>query len=96
MLALFLEYSLKTKVAISMLDTDEKQAPKPPRIHLTTADGSTVCRRQVPASLVGQYVESLTTAASRVLIRRAVYINSKLVKRNERCSVCFRRVGRVL
>lgn len=78
------------------MNTDEKQATRHPRIHLTTVDGSTVCHRQVPASLVGQYVESLTIAASRVLIRRAVYINSKLVKRNERCSVCFRRVGRVL
>ena len=78
------------------MSTDEKRDTKQSRIHLATVDGSTVCRRQVPASLVGQYVESLTTAASRVLIRRAVYINSKLVKRNERCSVCFRRVGRVL
>ena len=76
--------------------SDEKQSSKKPRIHLATVDGSTVCRRQVPASLVGQYVESLTTAASRVLIRRAVYINSKLVKRNERCSVCFRRHERML
>ena len=76
--------------------SDEKQSSKQPRIHLATVDGSTVCRRQVPASLVGQYSESLVTAASRVLIRRAVYINSKLVKRNERCSVCFRRVGRFL
>lgn len=78
------------------MNTDEKQAPKPPRIHLATVDGSTVCHRQVPASLVGQYAESLVTTASRVLIRRAVYINSKLVKRNERCSVCFRRHERVL
>ena len=76
--------------------SDEKQSSKQPRIHLTTVDGSTVCRRQVPASLVGQYAESLVTTASRVLIRRAVYINSKLVKRNERCSVCFRRHERVL
>lgn len=76
--------------------SDEKQSSKQPRIHLATVDGSTVCRRQVPASLVGQYSESLVTAASRVLIRRAVYINSKLVKRNERCSVCFRRHERVL
>ena len=72
------------------MNTDEKQAPRPPRIHLATVDGSTVCHRQVSASLVGQYTESLITTASRVLIRRAVYINSKLVKRNERCSVCFR------
>ena len=78
------------------MNADEKQAPKHPRIHLVTVDGSTVCRRQVPASLVGQYAESLVTTASRVLIRRAVYINSKLVKRNERCSVCFRRHERVL
>ena len=76
--------------------SDEKQSSKQPRIHLATVDGSTVCRRQVPASLVGQYSESLVTAASRVLIRRAVYINSKLVKRNGRCSVCFRRHERVL
>ena len=40
--------------------SDEKQATKQPRIHLVTVDGSTVCRRQVPACLVGQYVESLT------------------------------------
>ncbi len=33
--------------------TDEKQLSKPPRIHLTTDDGSTVCRCQVPAYLVG-------------------------------------------
>ena len=78
------------------MSTDEKQTSKQTRIHLTTVDGSTVCRRQVPASLVGQYTESLVTAASRVLIRRAVYINSKLVKRNERCSVCFRRHERML
>lgn len=78
------------------MNTDEEQAPKLSRIHLTTVDGSTVCHRQVPASLVGQYAESLVTTASRVLIRRAVYINSKLVKRNERCSVCFRRHERVL
>ena len=78
------------------MNTDEKQAPKHPRIHLVTVDGSTVCRRQVPASLVGQYTESLVTAVSRVLIRRAVYINSKLVRRNERCSVCFRRHERIL
>jgi hypothetical protein len=76
--------------------TDEKQSSTQPRIHLATVDGSTVCRRQVPASLVGQYTESLVTAVSRVLIRRAVYINSKLVKRNERCSVCFRRHERIL
>ena len=76
--------------------SDEKQSSKKPRIHLATVDGSTVCRRQVPASLVGQYAESLTTTAKRVLIRRAVYLNSKLVKRNERCSVCFRRHERML
>ncbi len=76
--------------------SDEKQSSKKPRIHLATVDGSTVCRRQVPASLVGQYTESLVTTASRVLIKRAVYINSKLVKRNERCSVCFRRHERLL
>lgn len=76
--------------------TDEKQPSKPPRIHLATGDGSTVCRRQVPASLVGQYVESLTIADRRVLIRRAVYVDSMLVKRNERCSVCFRRHERML
>ena len=76
--------------------SDEKQSSKKPRIHLATVDGSTVFRRQVPASLVGQYTESLVTTASRVLIRRAVYVNSKLVKRNERCSVCFRRHERIL
>jgi len=76
--------------------TDEKPDTKQARIHLAAVDGSTVCRRQVPASLVGQYAESLTTTAKRVLIRRAVYLNSKLVKRNERCSVCFRRHERVL
>jgi hypothetical protein len=76
--------------------TDEKQPSKPPRIHLATGDGSTVCRRQVPASLVGQYVESLTSTDRRVLIRRAVYVDSMLVKRNERCSVCFRRHERML
>ena len=76
--------------------SDEKQSSKKPRIHLATVDGSTVCRRQVPSSLVGQYTESLVTTASRVLIRRAVYVNSKLVKRNERCSVCFRRHERML
>ena len=78
------------------MSTDEKQPSKPPRIHLATGDGSTVCRRQVPASLVGQYAESLTIADRRVLIRRAVYVDSMLVKRNERCSVCFRRHERML
>ena len=76
--------------------TDEKQPSKPRRIHLATDDGSTVCRRQVSASLVGQYVESLTSIDRRVLIRRAVYVDSMLVKRNERCSVCFRRHERML
>ena len=76
--------------------TDENQPSKPPRIHLATGDGSTVCRRQVPASLVGQYVESLTIVNRRVLIRRAVYVDSMLVNRNERCSVCFRRHERML
>ena len=79
-----------------MNNSDEKQATERQRIHLATDDGSTVCRRQVPASLVGQYVESLTIADRRVLIRRAVYVDSMLVKRNERCSVCFRRHERVL
>ena len=78
------------------MSTDEKQVTEHPRIHLATVDGSTVCRRQVSASLVGQYVESVVPTASRVLVRRAVYVNSKLVKRNERCSVCFRRHERVL
>ena len=78
------------------MSSDEKQSSKQPKIHLATVDGSTVCRRQVPASLVGQYAESLVTTASRVLIRRAVYINSKLVKRNERCSVCFHKHKRML
>jgi hypothetical protein len=76
--------------------TDEKNVSPPPRIHLATDDGSTVCRCQVPASLVGQYVESLTIVNRRVLIRRAVYVDSMLVKRNERCSVCFRRHERML
>ena len=76
--------------------TDEKNVSPPPRIHLATNDGSTVCRCQVPASLVGQYVESLTIVNRRVLIRRAVYVDSMLVKRNERCSVCFRRHERML
>ena len=78
------------------MNGDGEQPSKPPRIHLATGDGSTVCRRQVPASLVGQYVESLTIADRRVLIRRAVYVDSMLVKRNERCSVCFRRHERML
>jgi hypothetical protein len=78
------------------MNSDGEQPSKPPRIHLATVDGSTVCRRQVPASLVGQYVESLTIADRRVLIRRAVYVDSMLVKRNERCSVCFRRHERML
>jgi hypothetical protein len=76
--------------------TDEKPATRQSRIHLATVDGSTVCGRQVPALLVGQYVESLTIATNRVLIRRSVYVNSKLIKRNERCSVCFRRHERML
>ena len=78
------------------MNSDGEQPSKPPRIHLATGDGSTVCRRQVPASLVGQYVESLTITDRRVLIRRAVYVDSMLVKRNERCSVCFRRHERML
>ncbi len=78
------------------MNSDGEPPSKPPRIHLATSDGSTVCRRQVPASLVGQYVESLTIADRRVLIRRAVYVDSMLVKRNERCSVCFRRHERML
>ena len=78
------------------MNSDGEQPSKPPRIHLATGDGSTVCRRQVPASLVGQYVESLTIADRRVLIRRAVYVDSMLVKCNERCSVCFRRHERML
>jgi hypothetical protein len=78
------------------MSADEKEATTLPRIHLATVEGSTVCCRQVPASLVGQYVESVVPTAKRVLVRRAVYVNSKLVRRNERCSVCFRRHERVL